>query len=97
MQLTQFKQSIHLVSPFPLFNVFLLLLRLVSAIGEDVQELKSIHLPHIIPRTSASLRNAVYIGNPSPPFSKRSSSFCIALKVLLFFSGSRSFIAISLE
>lgn len=54
------------MSSLPFFNVFLFLCCPVFDITDDVQKLNHIHIPNIIPTTSAGLGDFIHIGNPSP-------------------------------
>ena len=58
------------MSHFPFFNVFLFFGCPVFDVADDVQKFNHIHMPHLIPRTSAGFGHLIHIRHPSPFFVK---------------------------
>ena len=59
---------------FPSFYLPFLFLGLVLPVGDDVEEFKDGHLPHLVPFASEGLRDQVYIRNPTPSIIESSNS-----------------------
>ena len=85
------------MSPFPFFQVRLLLLCLILPVGEDVEEFNRTPTHHIIPGASAGLGGCVHIGYPTPLVRKASSCSSILAIIFSLFSLSLIPFAIRLE
>lgn len=74
---------------FEFLDLLVLLLYLVFAVGEDVQELQSRLTVDLVPRAAHGLRGCVYIRLPSPPLPEyiaRALSTASVIAFLAFWS-----------